>query len=288
MPLLVPSGPASSLELILPGQRYVGFCGTCPLGGVGRLPPLARGRGCRSLLGGTCGGTRLLPRAPRFSCGTCMSRADLGRCQLVRADPDRGRLFFFPPLFAGAVGCEVTTYTPSRPLFFSVTRRARRCPDFAAGVAVLCSVSPPFRFARLSCRVGSAGPGVRVAHAYRGAVAGVGGGTSHCCITSTLFPAGSPMYIRFVNGRVFPPRSQERRRVFTRCGLARRDALRPVRVYHSASGSPHVSFHGKPAHICLELANIVQRLSQEVHPIVKLLGEPPVCLLRRAHLEEGD
>ena len=82
--------------------------------------------------------------------------------------PRSGASVFLPPLFAGAVGRGVATCIPSRSLFFSITRRARRCPGFAAGVAALCSVTPSFRFARISCRVGSAGSGVRVAHAYRG------------------------------------------------------------------------------------------------------------------------
>ena len=91
----------------------------------------------------------------------------------------------------------------------------------------------------------------------------------------------------FRDGLVFPPRSHEHSRVFIRCGLARGYARRPARVYHSASGRPHVSFHGEPDHMYLERANIVQRLSKEEHSIVKLLGEPALRSLGQARLEEG-
>ena len=124
--------------------------------------------------------------------------------------------------------------------------------------------------------------------AYRGPFDGVG--KSHLPLLHHFHPpSGRHSHVYpFRDGKVFPPRSQERRRVFVRGGLARGGTLRPTRVYHSALGSPYVSFYGEPDHMCLELANLVQWLSQGVYPMVKLSGEPPLCPLGRAHFEEGD
>ena len=168
MSLLVPSDPASSLEPLLPGPRCVGFCGTCLLGGVGRLLPPGVGAGVSVFVWGRARGQSHSAPCPSVQLRYLHVSRRTGGVPAGVGRPRSGASVFLPPLFAGAVGRGVATCIPSRSLFFSITRRARRCPGFAAGVAALCSVTPSFRFARISCRVGSAGSGVRVAHAYRG------------------------------------------------------------------------------------------------------------------------
>ena len=62
MPLLVSSGSASSLELLLPGPWCVGSYGTCPLGGACRLPPPGAEAGrCWPLLGALAGALAFCP-----------------------------------------------------------------------------------------------------------------------------------------------------------------------------------------------------------------------------------